>query len=130
MMREAQKMMQDPAFQAQCDKMMANDGFKQAMTKTKEDLKDPEKVKELEEKAQKAIAEGDKDLAVIEAELEAKRNSVAKQAVGASAPQINNKKKKKKKKKKKAVLEKGEKDDDKEDEEQEEVPDIPSLNIN
>eukprot|EP00977_Amphora_coffeiformis_P029941 scaffold43636_cov199-Amphora_coffeaeformis.AAC.1 len=60
MMREAQKMMQDPAFQAYMKQMMAAPQFQQAIQKTKQDMQDPEKLKEMEEKAKQAIQEGSK----------------------------------------------------------------------
>lgn len=57
-MREAQKMMQDPAFQAQMKKMTENPAFQAHMKQSQEMLKDPEKVKELEAKMQERLKEG------------------------------------------------------------------------
>ena len=57
-MREAQKMMQDPAFQAQMKKMTKNPAFQAHMKQSQDMLKDPEKVKELEEKMQERLKEG------------------------------------------------------------------------
>jgi len=65
-MREAQKMMQDPNFQAQMKKMLSQGGMQQALQQTKQDLSDPKKAKELEEKARKAVEEGEKELAKLE----------------------------------------------------------------
>lgn len=62
MMREAQKMMNDPAFQASMEKLMSQQGMQQALKKTKKQLSDPKKAAELEVKAKKAIAEGEKEL--------------------------------------------------------------------
>ena len=62
MMREAQKMMEDPAFQAHMDKLMGQKGMKQALKKTKKQMSDPKKAAELEAKAKMAIAEGEKEL--------------------------------------------------------------------
>ena len=106
MMREAQKMMQDPAFQAHMDKVMKSSNFKQAMKKTEEHLKDPKKAKELEEKTKAAIQEGNK--------LLDEREKALKEATGEDGDK---------------------KTDEKEDkkvaaEEIDDVPDIPSLNIN
>ena len=57
-MREAQKMMQDPAFQAQMKKMTKNPAFQAHMKQSQDMLKDPENVKELEEKMQERLKEG------------------------------------------------------------------------
>lgn len=62
MMREAQKMMEDPAFQSHMDKLMGQKGMKQALKKTKKQMSDPKKAAELEAKAKMAIAEGEKEL--------------------------------------------------------------------
>jgi hypothetical protein len=62
MMKEAQAMMQDPNFQANMKKMMGGQGFQDSMAKTNTDLQDPVKLKAMEEKAEAAIAEGNKTL--------------------------------------------------------------------
>ena len=62
-MREAQKMMNDPAFQAQMKKMTENPAFQAHMKQQQEMLQDPEKVKELEEKMQARLKEGEELLA-------------------------------------------------------------------
>ena len=56
-MREAQKLMNDPQFQAQMKKMTESEGFKQHMKKSQDVMKDPEKLKELEEKMSKQLEE-------------------------------------------------------------------------
>jgi hypothetical protein len=62
MMKEAQEMMADPNFQSNMKQMMQGQGFQQAMSQTNTDLQDPVKLKAMEEKAEKAIAEGNKEL--------------------------------------------------------------------
>jgi transglutaminase/protease-like cytokinesis protein 3 len=62
MMKEAQSMMEDPNFQANMKKMMQGQGFQEAMTQTNTDLQDPVKLKAMEKKAEKAIAEGNIEL--------------------------------------------------------------------
>jgi hypothetical protein len=66
MMREAQKMMQDPAFKKKMQDMMKAPQFQTALKQTQESMSDPEKVKELEEKARLALEEGTKKLEEIE----------------------------------------------------------------
>lgn len=61
-MKEAQSMMEDPSFKANMKKMMSGQGFQEAMSQTNTDLQDPEKLKAMEEKAEKAIAEGNVEL--------------------------------------------------------------------
>jgi hypothetical protein len=67
MMREAQKMMQSPEFQAHMKKMTENPNFQKAMQGTKELMKDPNKVAEMEAKVKAALADGEKKLAELEA---------------------------------------------------------------
>jgi hypothetical protein len=62
MMKEAQSMMEDPNFQANMKQMMSGQGFQDAMSQTNTDLQDPEKLKAMEVKAEKAIAEGNVEL--------------------------------------------------------------------
>jgi cobalamin biosynthesis protein CobT len=116
MMREAQQMMQDPAFQAQMKKMMGSNGFQKAMTKTKKEMQDPEKVKDMEKKAKQAIEEGNEELE----KLEKIRKEQAEKAALES--------------KDKGPEEKADGDDRTDDKpaatEEDEVPDIPSLNLN
>jgi hypothetical protein len=76
MMREAQKMMQSPEFQAHMKKMTENPNFQKAMQGTKELMKDPNKVAEMEAKVKAALADGEKKLAELEA--------AAKKEVGAA----------------------------------------------
>lgn len=61
-MREAQKMMQSPEFQQQMKKMAEHPSFKQAMTQTQTLMKDPKKVKEIENQMKKAVQDGEKAL--------------------------------------------------------------------
>lgn len=127
MMREAQKMMQDPAFQAHMDKMMQNAGFQQAMNKTKDALSDPETAKQMEEKAQKAVEEGNallekrqrviENLRKAQAEQEAKEKAeAAKKAGEESEEETTNKEEEDKK--------------PAAEEEEDDIPDIPALNLN
>jgi phage terminase large subunit GpA-like protein len=62
MMKEAQEMMADPNFQTNMKQMMQGQGFQEAMSQTNTDLQDPVKLKAMEEKAEKAIEEGNKEL--------------------------------------------------------------------
>mmetsp|Transcript_29208 Transcript_29208/g.35598 ORF Transcript_29208/g.35598 Transcript_29208/m.35598 type:complete len:115 (+) Transcript_29208:190-534(+) len=62
MMAEANKMMQSPAFQAQMKSVMQNPAFTQAMSKTQEMMKDPQKVQEMTSKMEKAISQGKTEL--------------------------------------------------------------------
>lgn len=69
MMREAQKMMADPAFQERMKQYTENDAFKASMAKTQEMLKDETKVKELEETMKKRVEEGTKELEALRKEV-------------------------------------------------------------
>lgn len=114
MVREAQKMMQDPQFQAYMRQMMAQPQFKTAMTQTKEAMKDPEKLKEMEEKAKAAIDEGNKALEEMEAK---KKEGKTEETEKEDAKKEGDK----------------EEDDQKEaakEDEVDDMPDIPQLNIN
>jgi hypothetical protein len=109
-MREAQKMMNDPAFKEQMKQMTANPGFKEHMQKTQEVLNDPKKVKEMEEKMQESLKEGEIALAKAEAERKARGDKIEDGD------------------KKEAA-----KDDDKKEaakDDEDEIPDMPSLNLN
>ena len=77
MMREAQKMMQSPEFQAHMKRVTENPSFKKAMEGTKEMMKDPQKVAEMEAKVKAAVTEGEKQLSELEA---------AKKAAADAAP--------------------------------------------
>lgn len=112
-MREAQKMMQDPAFQAHMKKVMANSGFQQSMKKAQTAMKDPKKLKEMEAKAEAAIADGNKQLEEVEKLRQKKTDDEGKD----EAEKEEDKTEEKPDAKKPA---------DKEDE----VPDIPSLSLN
>lgn len=62
MMREAQKMMQDPQFQEYMKKITSSAKFQGAMKKTKDTYADPEKKKEMEEMVKQKLEEGEKEL--------------------------------------------------------------------
>jgi hypothetical protein len=72
MMREAQKMMQDPSFQAHMQQLMQGQPMQQALQQTKETMADPKKLHEFEEKAKRAIADGEKELQELEMEKASK----------------------------------------------------------
>ena len=120
MMREAQKMMNDPAFQSSMEKLMAQQGMQQALKKTKKQMSDPKKAAELEAKAKKAIAEGEKELEKLNeqknaSEQKPKANDAEPKggAVGDDSKQSS--------------------DDDLKPTatpEQDEMPDMPALNLN
>jgi predicted phage gp36 major capsid-like protein len=110
-MREAQKMMEDPEFKKQMKQMTANPAFKDHMQKTQEVLKDPEKVKEMEDKMQKALKEGEEALTKAQAERDAKGDKIEDGD------------------KKEAAEEDGDKKEAAKDDE-DEIPDMPSLNLN
>jgi hypothetical protein len=69
-------MMQDPAFQAQMNKVMTAPAFKQHTQKFNAQLKDPKKAKRLELKAKKAIEEGNKLMEEQEKALQALHNEI------------------------------------------------------
>jgi hypothetical protein len=85
MMKEAQKMMADPAFQAHCQKLMAGPQFQQAMTQLKGDLTDPAKVKALEEKTKTAIQKGQAELEQLQKEVEEAATSKSPSATTSSS---------------------------------------------
>ncbi len=62
MMREAKKMMADPVFQEQCKQYTENEAFQAHLAKTKADLQDANKVKEIEEQMKLRIEAGEKEL--------------------------------------------------------------------
>jgi len=75
-------MMQDPAFQAQMRKISQSAAFQQSMKKTQEFMKDPAKVKEMEDKMKKSLAEGQEQLDALQKEAaEKKKKEEAAQAV-------------------------------------------------
>jgi hypothetical protein len=111
--------MEDPAFQAQMKSMMANPQFTKAMKHTQDALKDPKKVKELEEKAKKAIEEGNAALEEIE------KQKAGEGAAGEKADGEDDSKKEA------APKDEQEEADPKEDKEEEDpIPEMPSLNLN
>ena len=110
-MREAQKMMQDPAFQAQMKKMTQKPAFQAHMKQSQEMLKDPEKVKELEQKMQERLKEGNELLE------KAKKSGVTNEGDDKhETEQVGG-----------ADTKKDAKIDDKD---QDEMPDIPTLSLN
>ena len=120
-MREAQKMMNDPAFQAQMKKMTESEGFKQHMQASQEMLNDPKKMKEIEKQMQGRLKEGNEQL-----------EKFQKQEA-----EFLKKEKEEKDNNKKDGSEEGDDDDGdkkqaakKNDEEVDDMPDIPSLNLN
>jgi hypothetical protein len=82
MMREAQQMMQDPAFQAQMKTMMATQGFKEKMSETNEAMKDPEKVAKMELDAKRSIVEGNLQIAQMEIARKEQAEKRALEAAG------------------------------------------------
>ena len=106
MMREAQKLMQDPSFQAQMKQMTENPQFKEHMKKTQDVLKDPKKVKEMEDKMKAALEEGNKTLEEVEKQRKKLDGNDDKPATDDKQEATK-------------------KVDDEDD-----IPDIPSLNIN
>lgn len=121
MMREAQKMMQDPAFQAHMKKLMSQQGMQQALQKTQTEMADPKKVAELEAKAKKAIADGEKELAKLDRDKDALREKDGKKYD-----------EKKKEGDEQKPLQKSEEDAKPATvtEDQDDMPDIPALNLN
>ena len=114
-MREAQKMMNDPAFQAQMKKVTESQQFKQHMQAQQEMLKDPEKVKELEKKMQEKLKEGNVLLEETQKELAEKKGKDGEDD------------------KKEGAKTEDEGEDKKpaaKTEEEDEMPDIPNLNLN
>lgn len=73
MMREAQKMMQDPAFQAHMKKISESAQFQQSIKRTKEVMKDPKKMQEMQKNVEKRVAEGQKQLEELEKKEKAEK---------------------------------------------------------
>lgn len=117
-MREAQKMMNDPAFQEQMKKVTESQGFKQHMSAQQEMLKDPKKVKELEKKMQEKLKEGNELLEQTKAERDAKEG--VKTDDDKKQPTNDDKKAEEDADKKPAAKA----------EDEDEMPDIPNLNLN
>ncbi|KAL3917925.1 MAG: hypothetical protein SGILL_004482 [Bacillariaceae sp.] len=124
-MREAQQMMNDPAFQAQMKKVTESQQFKQHMSQQQEMLKDPEKVKELEKKMQEKLKEGN---SLLDQTMAEKAKLEAEKDGGDSKGD--------KKEGTKKEGDSAEEDGDKkqsaktEEEEEDDMPDIPNLNLN
>ncbi|KAG7370131.1 hypothetical protein IV203_027877 [Nitzschia inconspicua] len=116
-MREAQKMMNDPAFQAQMKKVTESPAFKQHMQAQQEILKDPKKVKELEKKMQEKLKEGNELLEKTKAERDAKER-VKKDDENENDVKSNQ------------TEDEEEKKPAAKTEDEDEMPDIPNLNLN
>ena len=103
-------MMQDPAFQAQMKKMTKNPAFQAHMKQSQEMLKDPEKVKELEQKMQERLKEGTDLLE------KAKQAGVTKEDDKQETEQVGG--------------DDAKKDAKVEEKDRDEMPDIPTLSLN
>jgi hypothetical protein len=80
MMREAQRMMQDPQFQLQMQNMMKQQKMQNAIQATKQTISDPHKLKQLELKTKLALADGEKKLAELE-KVQQKKNKPQQHSV-------------------------------------------------
>ena len=76
-MREAKKMMADPVFQEQCKQYTENEAFQAHLAKTKADLQDANKVKEIEEQMKLRIEAGEKELTELLAQSSLLNNTAA-----------------------------------------------------
>lgn len=92
MMKEAQKLQQDPNFQRHMEQMMKQSQFQTAIAQTKENMKDPKKALEMEEEAKKAIEEGNKELEEYEKK---RRQHITEQVAIAKAKQREEEEKRK-----------------------------------
>lgn len=119
-MREAQKMMNDPAFQAQMDKVTETPAFKAHMQKQQEVLKDPKKAKELEAKMQEKLKEGN-DL--LEKAKKAQGRKAGDEGAGDDKKDGDDEKQEDGDKKLAAAEPETTADED-------DMPDIPNLNLN
>ncbi len=77
MMREAKKMMADPVFQEQCKQYTDNEAFQAHLAKTKADLQDANKVKEIEEQMKLRVEAGEKELMELLAQSSLLNNTAA-----------------------------------------------------
>jgi len=77
MMREAKKMMADPAFQEQCKQYTENEAFQSHLAKTKADLQDANKVREIEERMKLRVEAGEKELAELLAQSTLLNDTIA-----------------------------------------------------
>lgn len=111
-------MMQDPAFQAYVDKVTKSAAFQQSMSKAQEAMKDPEKVKEMEEKAAQAIKDGNKQLEELEQQKKEAPKEKAENKDDADQKSTENVTETEEEGKPPAV-------DDEDD-----IPDIPTLSLN
>ncbi len=117
-MAEAQKMMADPKFQEQMKKVTESAGFKNHMQAQADAMKDPEKLKEMEEAMKKRVAEGNDQLEKFqEAQKKKLVELKAKEGKGEGEGEDD---------KKEAASE----DDKKEEATGDDMPDIPNLSLN
>lgn len=112
-MAEAQKMMNDPKFQEQMKKVTESEGFKSHMKVQADAMKDPKKLKEMEEQMKKRVTEGNEQLGKYQ-EMQKKKMAELKEKEGKSDD------------KKEAASE----DDKKEEAAGDDMPDIPNLSLN
>jgi hypothetical protein len=125
-MAEAQKMMNDPAFQAHMNKVMESQAFKAHMQQQQAMLKDPKKVKELEAKMQEKLKEGNE---LLEEAQAARAKLLAEKGESANAAAADDKMESKGDKKEESD-EKQAATETETPAEEDEMPDIPNLNLN
>ena len=116
-MAEAQKMMNDPKFQEQMKKVTESAGFKDHMKAQADAMKDPKKLKEMEEQMKKRVAEGNDQLGKYQ-EMQKKKMAELKEKEGKSEGDDDDKK------------EAASEDDKKEEAAGDDMPDIPNLSLN
>ena len=76
MMREAQKLMQSPEFQAQMKTMAETPGFKKSIQKTQDIMKDPKKLEEVQGKMDVALKKGNEELKTFNEEQDKKKSAL------------------------------------------------------
>jgi hypothetical protein len=130
-MAEAQKMMNDPAFQAHMNKVMASPAFKSHMSQQQEVLKDPKKVKELEKQMQDKLKEGN---TLLEEAQAARAKLLGEKGDNTTSTDEAADKKNddddSDDKKKAAVTETAEKKEPASVDDEDDMPDMPNLNLN
>ena len=75
MMREAQKLMQSPEFQAQMKKMAESPAFQQSIKRTQDIMKDPKKLEEVQTKMDVALKKGNEELKAFNEAQEKKKDA-------------------------------------------------------
>ena len=78
MMREAQKLMQSPEFQAQMKTMAKNPAFQQSIKKTQDIMKDPKKLEEVQAKMDVTLKKGNEELKAFNEAQEKKKAAEGK----------------------------------------------------